>query len=77
MWGCPIRLKKLVSALAAEEPVLTLHLPAELAATQPQVWCLACRLACFCPDARVSVLVLGAAFSGQTQRARKVRRHVA
>ena len=22
-----------------------------------QVWCLACRLACFCPQARVSVLI--------------------
>lgn len=41
------------------EPVLTLRLPAELAASQHQVWCLACRLACFCPDARVSVLVEG------------------
>lgn len=41
-------------------PTLTLHLPAELASAQHQVWCLACRLACFCPSARVSVLVLGA-----------------
>ena len=38
---------------------LTLHLPAELAASQHPVWCLACRLACFCPGARVSVLILG------------------
>lgn len=45
----------------AKEPVLTLHLPAELAASQHQVWCLACRLACFCPSARVSVLVRGEA----------------
>jgi|SRR5688572_689830 len=44
-------------------PVLTLHLPVELAASQHQVWCLACRLACFCPSARVSVLVLGQAFA--------------
>jgi hypothetical protein len=41
------------------EPVLTLHLPAELAAAQHPVWCLACRLACFCPTARVSVFVHG------------------
>jgi hypothetical protein len=41
------------------EPVLTLHLSAELAAAQHPVWCLACRLACFCPTARVSVLVHG------------------
>lgn len=46
--------------LSLREPVVTLRLPAELAASQHQVWCLACRLACFCPDARVSVLVLGA-----------------
>ena len=39
------------------ESVLTLHLPASLAATQHPVWCLACRLACFCPNVRVSVLV--------------------
>ncbi len=44
------------------EAVLTLHLPAELAASQHEVWCLACRLACFCPSARVSVLVQGAEF---------------
>jgi hypothetical protein len=37
--------------------LLVLHLPATLAAAQHPVWCLACRLACFCPDARVSVQV--------------------
>lgn len=41
------------------QPTLTLRLPAELAASQHPVWCLACRLACFCPSARVSVLILG------------------
>ncbi len=40
-------------------PVFTLHLPAALAADQHPVWCLACRLACFCPTARVSVQVHG------------------
>jgi hypothetical protein len=40
---------------------ITLHLPVELALEQHPVWCLACRLACFCPEARVSVLVEGAA----------------
>jgi hypothetical protein len=38
-------------------PLITLHLPAEQAASQHHVWCLACRLACFCPNARASVLV--------------------
>jgi hypothetical protein len=37
--------------------LVTLHLPAEFAANQHPAWCLACRLACFCADARVSVLV--------------------
>lgn len=55
-------------------PVITLHLPAELAASQHPIWCLACRLACFCPDARVSVLVQGAFASGETgERVRRRR----
>ena len=55
-------------------PVLTLHLPAELAASQHPIWCLACRLACFCPDARVSVLVQGTFATGETsERARRRR----
>ncbi len=55
------------------EPVLTMHLPAELAAAQHPVWCLACRLACFCPTARVSVLVHGeSAFRAEPAPARTV-----
>jgi len=42
-----------------DDVVITLHLPTVLAAEQHQVWCLACRLACLCPQARVSVLILG------------------
>jgi hypothetical protein len=42
---------------ATRVSVLTLHLPAELASTQNAIWCLACRLACFCPSVRVNVLV--------------------
>jgi hypothetical protein len=42
---------------ANREPVLTLHLPAQLAATHHAIWCLACRLACFCPSVRINVLV--------------------
>ena len=41
-------------------PVITLVLPAELVIEPHQAWCLACRVACFCPDERVSVLVTGA-----------------
>jgi hypothetical protein len=48
-----------VLPIAGRQQTLTLRLPAELAATQHPVWCLACRLACFCPAARVSVLILG------------------
>lgn len=39
------------------EPLVTLQITAEQAVNQHPVWCLACRLACFCPDARVSVLI--------------------
>ena len=39
---------------------ISLELPADIAASQHEVWCLTCRIACFCPDVRVSVLVLGA-----------------
>jgi hypothetical protein len=60
----------------ASPPSLTLHLPVELAAGQHPVWCLACRLACFLPDARVSVLIQGEhAFSAS--RPRTGRRRVA
>ncbi len=44
-------------AAAEDEAVLTLRLPAALAGSQHQIWCLACRLACFLPSARVSVLI--------------------
>lgn len=62
----PLIVKTLqMGAAAGRVPVLTLHLPAELASSQHQVWCLACRLACFCPAARVSVFVSGeGAFKG-------------
>jgi len=54
--------------------VLTLHLPAALAAGQTPAWCLACRLACFCPDARVSVLVLAAPEFDERRQRQKVPR---
>lgn len=57
----PLRTRWVASAPAVA--AITLHLPADLAATQHPVWCLACRLACFCPQARVSVLVQGATFT--------------
>lgn len=44
---------------AALETTITFELSAEQASGQDQVWCLACRVACFCPDARVSVLIRG------------------
>lgn len=45
------------SSRSPVEPTLTLHLPVEFAASQHPAWCLACRIACFCPTLRVSVLV--------------------
>lgn len=47
------------AVVSMRESVLTLFLPAERAASQHEVWCLACRLACFCPNARVCVWVQG------------------
>lgn len=47
------------------ESTITLHVSAEQTASDPDVWCLACRLACFCYEARVSVLVHGAEFNSQ------------
>jgi hypothetical protein len=56
--GQPLAVKtQRVRRHPGRESILTLHLPASLAATQHPVWCLACRLACFCPNVRVSVLV--------------------
>ncbi|MET0261256.1 MAG: hypothetical protein ABW223_00045 [Rariglobus sp.] len=67
-----------VSPAKAPEPVLTVHLPVEFAASQHQVWCLACRLACFCPDARVSVLVRGeSAFGAKPKTVASRRRRSA
>jgi hypothetical protein len=62
--GQPLLVKTLlIGGREKTTPVLTLHLPVELAPSRHQVWCLACRLACFCPQARISVLVTGAAFA--------------
>lgn len=58
--GQPLTVRAAPVDAPIRESALTLHLPAELAASQHQVWCLACQLACFCPQARVSILVLGA-----------------
>jgi len=47
-------------SLAAEqsaEPSLTLHMGADEAVAGDAGYCLACRLACFCPKARVSILI--------------------
>ncbi len=55
--GQPVTLKALPHD--ERDAVITLQLPVALASTQHPVWCLACQLACFCPQARVSVLILG------------------
>ncbi|MBA3848848.1 MAG: hypothetical protein C0502_02485 [Opitutus sp.] len=39
---------------------ITLRLPPEAAGPGERVWCLVCRLACLCPQARVGVLVQAA-----------------
>ena len=69
--GQPITIKRCqlqANRTRPQEPTVTLYLPAALAATQNQIWCLACRLACFCPSARVGVLILAVdAFSPATE----------
>lgn len=39
------------------KPVVTLHLAPERASADNPVWCLVCRLACLCPQARVGALI--------------------
>lgn len=76
--GQPIKLKSCGVRAAAHEPMLTLHLSAEVAASQHRVWCLACRLACFCPEARISVLVHGeGAFAAKTLTPAREKRRTA
>lgn len=58
--GQPLELVTLPNPSAAA-PSITLVVPAELVLEPHQAWCLACRLACFCADVRVSVLVTGVA----------------
>jgi len=53
----PLLVKTVQAGQRVQDPLITLQLPVELAATQHEIWCLACRLACFCPSARVSVFV--------------------
>jgi len=53
----PLLVKTVQSGQRVQDPLITLQLPVEMAATQHEIWCLACRLACFCPSARVSVFV--------------------
>ncbi|HVU24729.1 MAG TPA: hypothetical protein VHE13_11450 [Opitutus sp.] len=70
--GQPLIVKTLTIGAAAGQPALTLNLPVALAAAQHRVWCLGCRLACFCPDARVSVLVQGEqSFAPTARRSRR------
>jgi len=70
----PLRILPRTGGTPSAAPVLTLHLPAELAASQNPVWCLACRLACFCSNARVSVLVSATAEFARPRASRRRRR---
>lgn len=65
------RTTRLAPFTAGITALVTLHLPAALAAAQHPVWCLACRLACFCPDARVSVHIACASEFITTSRPRR------
>ncbi len=73
--GQPLISRTLAIGTDCVEASLTLHLPVEMAEAQHRVWCLACRLACFCPSARVSVLVRGeATFAPAPPRVSRRRR---
>lgn len=54
----------------AGDPVITLHLSPGQAAPDHPAWCLVCRLACLCPQARVGVLVHAAGLFTPLQPAR-------
>jgi hypothetical protein len=70
--GQPLVIKSQVKS--ANASTVTLHLPAAVAIAQHAIWCLACRLACFCPDARVSVLVRAETTFARVPHARRSRR---
>jgi hypothetical protein len=71
-----VETQKTVGGVRAKNSILTLHVPVELADQQSQVWCLACRLACFCPNSRVSVLIHSEQAFGPAAPSR-ARRHSA
>ena len=57
-------LTAIASRAQAKEPVVTLHLQPEQNFPSHPVWCLVCRLACLCPQARVGILVHAAGAVG-------------
>lgn len=52
-----LRLAVIAGETPSATPVVTLQLNSEQAAADRSVWCLVCRLACFCPQARVGAVV--------------------
>jgi hypothetical protein len=70
--GQPLVIKSRVES--ANASTVTLHLPAAVAIAQHAIWCLACRLACFCPDVRVSVLVRAETTFARAPRHQRPRR---
>jgi hypothetical protein len=71
--GQALRLQARVARTPVAGGLLTLRLPIALAASQDRVWCLACRLTCFCPGARVSVLVTGESAFREPAAPRRLR----
>lgn len=56
----PFRADLVTREIAETDATVTLHLSPEQASPDHPVWCLVCRLACLCPQARVGVLVQAA-----------------
>lgn len=72
--GVALRTQKRIGSIRPKNSVLTLHLPVEIAEAQSSIWCLACRLACFCPSTRVSILVRSEDAFGQPAPAQARRK---
>lgn len=76
--GQPLELTATPLSSTTKESILVLHLSAQLAGSQDRVWCLACRLACFCPATRVSVMIHAqGAFNKRMARLRGAQRRSA
>ena len=62
VWQCALDAKltlktNAVVQISSKETFITIQLSVEEAMRDSPSWCLACRLACFCPYSRVSIII--------------------